>query len=231
PDHGFISPDDHFSSPDFVYQTPEAPMPDPQYVPLIRTLDAEFSDDGVLLLGGRVMADGGSEIIEVGVILSESRESQEIRMVAELDGTEFFVRLEDLAPGRYAYRAYGLNGVGETIGALRHFEQADEEIPEESALQGVETADGWMRSPWFGAYREYGDGWIFHAPLGWLYLSEDGQGGAWLWMESEGWLWTEAEVWPFLWKDRSQGWLYLIETSDGRRMIFDYSSGRIQPIR
>ena len=49
--------------------------------------------------------------------------------------------------------------------------------------------------------------------------------------ESEGWLWTEAEVWPFLWKDRSQGWLYLIETSDGRRMIFDYSSGRIQPIR
>ena len=142
-----------------------------------------------------------------------------------------FVRLEDLAPGRYAYRAYGFNGVGETIGALRHFEQADEDMPGESALQGAEMADGWMRSPWFGAYREYGDGWIFHARLGWLYLSEDGQGGAWLWMESEGWLWTEAEVWPFLWKDRSQGWLYLIETSDGRRMIFDYSSGRIQPIR
>ena len=50
PDHGFLSPDDHFSSPDFVYQTPKVPAPDPQYVPVIRTLDVRFAENGDPLL-------------------------------------------------------------------------------------------------------------------------------------------------------------------------------------
>ncbi|MEC8865607.1 MAG: hypothetical protein VXX20_03885, partial [Verrucomicrobiota bacterium] len=227
PDHGFTSLDDHFSSPDFVYQTPEVPAPDPQYVPVIRTLDVRFAENGDPLLEGRVMADGGSEMLEVGLIVGEAKSGEEIRMVAELDPQtgEFQLRLEGLAPGRYAYRAYGINGVGETLGSSRSFEKPGDAISDSSALQAVEMASGWMRSPWFGAFRDYGNGWIFHTRLGWLFLSEDGSGGIWLWMESEGWLWAQPGVWPFLWKDGASDWLYLIEAPEGRTYLYDYSLG------
>ena len=173
------------------------------------------------------MADGGSEIIEVGVILSEAKSSEETRMVVELvpETGEFQLRPEGLAPGLYSYRAYGINGVGETLGSTRTFEKPDQESPDSSALQAVEMASGWMRSPWFGTFQEYGDGWIFHARLGWLFLSEDGSGGVWLWMESEGWLWVQPGVWPFLWKDDASDWLYLIEAPEGRMYLYDYSLG------
>ena len=173
------------------------------------------------------MADGGSEMLEVGLILSEAKSSEETFMVAELDPQtgEFHLRLENLSPGRYSLRAYGINGVGETLGSTRTFEKPDQESPDSSTLQAVEMASGWMRSPWFGTFQEYDNGWIFHARLGWLFLSEDGSGGVWLWMESEGWLWAQPEVWPFLWKDGASNWLYLIEAQEGRMYLYDYSLG------
>jgi hypothetical protein len=173
------------------------------------------------------MADGGSDIIEVGLILDETNGDEQTRMVAELDlqTSEFQLRLEGLAPGRYAYRAYGINGEGETLGSSRSFEKPGDAISDSSALQAVEIASGWMRSPWFGTFREYGNEWIFHARLGWLFLSEDGSGGVWLWMESEGWLWAQPGVWPFLWKNDVSDWLYLIEAPEGRMCLFDYSLG------
>jgi hypothetical protein len=184
------------------------------------------------LLSGRVMADGGSEMLEVGLILREAKSGEETRMVVELEPQpgEFQLRLEGLAPGRYAYRAYGINGVGETLGSSRSFEKPGDEISDSSALQGVEMASGWMRSPWFGAFRDYGNGWIFHTRLGWLFLSEDGSGGIWLWMESEGWLWAQPRVWPFLWKDGASDWLYLIEAPEGRTYLYDYSLGMIRSV-
>ena len=173
------------------------------------------------------MADGGSDIIEVGLILDETNGDEQSRMVAKLDPQtgEFKLRLESLDPGRYSFRAYGINGVGETLGSTRSFEIPGDESLDSSALQAVEMASGWMRSPWFGTFQEYGNGWIFHARLGWLFLSEDGSGGVWLWMESEGWLWAQPGVWPFLWKNDVSDWLYLIEAPEGRAYLHDYSLG------
>ena len=227
-----MSPDDNFTSPDFVYQNPEAPEFDPQYVPIIRTLNVQFTENGDPLLSGRVMADGGSEMLEVGLILGEANGDEQTRMVVELDPKtgEFHLRPEGLAPGRYSYRAYGINGVGETLGSTRTFEKPDQESPDSSALQAVEMASGWMRSPWFGIFQEYGNGWIFHVRLGWLFLSEDGSGGIWLWMESEGWLWAQPGVWPFLWKDGVNNWLYLIEAPEGNFKVYDYSTQQLHPL-
>ena len=134
------------------------------------------------------MADGGSEMLEVGLILREAKSGEETRMVAELEPQpgEFQLRLEGLAPGRYAYRAYGINGVGKPSdphGVSRNPAMRFRTPP---PCRRVEMASGWMRSPWFGTFRDYGNGWIFHTRLGWLFLSEDGSGGIWLWMESEG---------------------------------------------
>ena len=173
------------------------------------------------------MADGGSDFIEVGLILDETNEDEQTRMVAEFDSHtgEFHLRLDDLSPGHYSFRAYGINGVGETLGSTRSFEIPEDESPDSSALQAVEMASGWMSSPWFGTFQEYDNGWIFHARLGWLFLSEEGSAGIWLWMESEGWLWAQPGVWPFLWKDDTSDWLYLIEAPEGRAYLYDYSLG------
>ena len=89
-----------------------------------------------------------------------------------------------------------------------------------------------MNSSWLGIFRKYDNGWIFHARLGWLYLSDDGQDGLWFWMESQGWVWTQAEVYPFLWKQQSLDWLYLLPSlNDGNSLFFDYRTGNTYPVK
>ena len=97
------------------------------------------------------------------------------------------------------------------------------ELPE--ILQGAEELEGgwytsWMGVFWMGEERK----WLYHVSLGWVFLSEDGQGGAWIWREPDGWLWTTNEVWPFLWSQQSTGWTYLIENLTPPR-LYDYSTG------
>ena len=191
-------------------QPSDSPETGEGYVPIIRTLESALDENGTLVVGGRVLTDGGSDMLEVGILLVESSSGQEFRKMGSLDSAsgEFFIEFPELAPGSYSYGAYGINEIGETQGSVRYIE-----IPGEDngsfILDGVEMGDGWMNSSWLGIFRKYDNGWIFHARLGWLYLSDDGQDGLWFWMESQGWVWTQAEVYPFLWKQQSLDWLYL----------------------
>jgi hypothetical protein len=91
-----------------------------------------------------------------------------------------------------------------------------------------ESAGGWRTSDWFGAFRLYGNGWIYHAKLGWAYVVSDGHQGIWLWQRERGWLWTQAGTFPYLWRHDSAGWLYLLGSTGGMPVFWDYQTQAIQ---
>ena len=74
----------------------------------------------------------------------------------------------------------------------------DNQGPEQEALSilaidSVEENAGWIRNPWFGRYKNFNNGWIYHFDHGWLYLSSDDFNGIWAWSESRGWVWSKKD--------------------------------------
>ena len=88
-----------------------------------------------------------------------------------------------------------------------------------------ELEGGWKTSEWFGTFKYYEKGWLYHARLGWLYSSPTKENSVWLWKEGMGWLWTNVNVWPYLWWNNTQDWLYLAPGKPGQPLrIYDYST-------
>ncbi|MBT7740675.1 MAG: hypothetical protein HN727_02635, partial [Opitutae bacterium] len=87
---------------------------------------------------------------------------------------------------------------------------------------------GWRISSWFGAFLPYGNGWLYHADLGWLYAQSDGVDGLWLWSEDHGWLWTNPGSYRYLYRSSSSEWLYFLKSKDGRAYFYNYATGKVE---
>ena len=87
-----------------------------------------------------------------------------------------------------------------------------------------ETAEGWRTSDWFGSFRPYPNGWLFHAELGWMHATYGETEDLWLWNQEFGWLWTANDVFPHLFNHGSANWLYLLKKQDGKALYYDYST-------
>jgi hypothetical protein len=138
-------------------------------------------------------------------------------------GEEFAKVVGDLDRGKsYVYQAYVINELGMGVGQMKWIRKIVEaKLPK--IFKEAEELDGgwytsWMGEFWMGEERK----WIYHLSLGWVFLSEDGQGGVWIWREPDGWLWTKSGVWPFLWSQDTANWTYLIENLSIPR-LYDYS--------
>ena len=88
----------------------------------------------------------------------------------------------------------------------------------------ADSGNGWRTSHWFGSYRPYSNGWIYHLGLGWAYAQPDELGGLWLWMPNEQWVWSAPHCWPHLWKHSSSNWLYFVKEHEGNPALYDYST-------
>ena len=181
---------------------------------------------------GKLLADGRSSPIEYGFILTSLDRVSAFHTIITEDGTstseEFTKVVKDLELGKsYVYQAYVINELGMGVGQMKWIgETSDVELPK--ILLGSEKLEGgwyasWIGNFWMGEQRK----WLYHESLGWLFLSEDGQGGAWIWREPDGWLWTAPEVWPFLWSQQSTDWLYLTLIK-GNAIFYDYSTGGLR---
>ena len=126
PDSGYQSPGDGYTPPNSGYQTPgdayQTPGGDygvPQvpvvnnYVPVVKLcLSAFFGSD--YMLGGKVLADGGSAVFESGILISNSlgfnRTERRILANQSSANLEFYVSVNDLTPGvMYYYKAFVQN--------------------------------------------------------------------------------------------------------------------------
>ena len=95
---------------------------------------------------------------------------------------------------------------GHNFGLLSVLHQPQYAVP----FGGVEIANEWYRSPWFGMFKGTNNNWVFHPELGWIYHSNDQTNGVWIWIENFGWSWTGADLWPYFWVNDRADWIYYL---------------------
>jgi uncharacterized repeat protein (TIGR02543 family) len=93
------------------------------------------------------------------------------------------------------------------------------------SIEGAKEVPGssnWNQSNWLGyfylpARTDTGNFWMYHAYLGWVYLSSSSPSDIWLFQETtNAWLWTKKSTFPYLYDNTAKAWLYL--TSSGELM-------------
>ena len=84
--------------------------------------------------------------------------------------------------------------------------------------KAVPGASNWNQSNWLGyfympARTDTGNFWMYHASLGWVYLSSSSPSDVWLFRESsQAWLWTKKSTFPYLYEEKTKSWFYLTQT-------------------
>ena len=202
------------------------------FPPLPKTLTREELKTGKIRLWGQILANGGSPVTETAFEVADNlvfRKST-LHSATLLAGSPNFYASLTLEPGkRYYYRAVATNAFGTTNGSPKKFTTAGGPIRwwSDSIPQGKD----WRTSPWFGTFRHYDNGWIYHAKLGWAYAQPDGSGGLWLWMKDHRWTWTQQGVFPYLWKHQTASWHYLLGTKNGQPVFYEWkeSAASTQP--
>jgi len=97
------------------------------------------------------------------------------------------------------------------------------------ALLSKPLGENWHSSAWFGNFLDIGNQWIFHYPLGWLYIYK-AENGYWIWdAQLEDWWWTVEKVqgrkvFPWIYSDESKGWVYLLVDENGVKAYDQKSS-------
>jgi len=226
-----VPPGNEYQSPDGnatdQNQSTTSPV-DPVYAPVVGTRSFTGDAIGGYLFGGQILAHGGSPVLEAGILISRKMNFVDpIRLSAGVDSQtqEFSITYNGLEPNiTYYYRAYARNAVGEAQGVTRKLRTSEYVGPSPWWAGMPESAGGWRTSDWFGAFRLYGNAWIYHAKLGWAYVVSDGYQGIWLWQRERGWLWTQPGTFPYLWRHESAGWLYLLGNSDGMPVFWDFET-------
>ena len=91
------------------------------------------------------------------------------------------------------------------------------------SLEGAKEVPGasnWNQSNWLGYFylptrTDTGNFWMYHASLGWVYLSSSSPSDVWLFRESsQTWLWTKKSTFPYLYEEKTKSWLYLTHTGN-----------------
>ena len=109
---------------------------------------------------------------------------------------------------RYYYRAVAANEVGISRSGPKRLETpASQNYWWSDALL---QAGGWKTLSWFGTFRPYENGWIYHLKLGWVFVHPEETSGLWLWKKNMGWIWTKEGVYPYFWKNHDGSWQYLV---------------------
>jgi len=91
-------------------------------------------------------------------------------------------------------------------------------------LESKNLSNDWFESPWFGTIFATRQNWLYHQPLGWVYLHSTDPQGIWLWDNLKSyWIWTSKDVYPWFYSYNSNNWLYH-KLDDGEVKVFDQAS-------
>jgi VCBS repeat-containing protein len=90
-------------------------------------------------------------------------------------------------------------------------------------MQLEESHHGWRQSEWLGNFLPHKSGWIYHQSIGWLYSHPGVNNDFWFWSQEYNWIWTKEGIYPFLYRNNSSNWLYLLGVKDGKAIFHDYS--------
>jgi hypothetical protein len=179
------------------------------YRPIPQVKSVQESDDLNYTFNGEILANGGMPVTQVAFELADNmlfRDAQ--TQPATLVDGNFSISLILEGGNRYYYRVVAANEVGiSKSGPKRLATPASQTYWWADALvQG----GGWKTLPWFGTFRPYENGWIYHLKLGWVFVHPEETSGLWLWKKNMGWIWTKESVYPYFWKNHDGSWQYLV---------------------
>ena len=171
--------------------------------PILRAGSGQIDKNGTIFLTGGIKANGGAEISDFGFVLSSSvsldRDKSTVYWVRGVGKAKDFklTVTESPFPGTLYFRTWARNVAGYGIGPVKKV--IIPEAPQPWWGEVEEAAGGWLTSSWFGTFKYYENGWLYHSHLGWLYSSPSNENSVWLWIEGRGWMWTKESAWPYLW--------------------------------
>jgi hypothetical protein len=204
------------------------------HAPIASTLEIEMDADGRLVLKGLILTDGGSPPTQTGFILSQSLfvdlASPEAIVIEGTLSDDIFTATSEIPDfgDRLYYRAYASNSAGTNLGAAKIFAITEVVHADPWWFNSEEAEAGWRISPWFGTFRPYKNGWLYHADLGWLYAQPDGVDGLWFWSDDHGWFWTNPDSYRYIYRASTSEWLYFLKRKDGRVYFYNYATGSVE---
>jgi outer membrane protein assembly factor BamB len=132
--------------------------------------------------------------------------------------------LDNLGTNSFNVRAKGISPGGLIL--EKSFDLSRIPAPVSAIAQDAVTIEGteWLDLPWFGVFRDQGDGWIYHGFLGWLFPSgTQSSGGYWFWDPALGWIWTASGTYPHFYST-DHGWLFLNLDGKVQRQFYHWNA-------
>ena len=200
-------------------------------------------NNGEFILTGRArqsVDSASSTQLNVGFLISPNatldplvNSTQKIVGQANSDGN-FSVSVTTSNGQNQYFRAFAENEAGISYGKILKITPVEEtdptkQNPSEKALnflasESNELAGGWLENEWFGSYKSFENGWIYHTSHGWLFLSADPVNGIWAWSPNRGWIWSTKELYPFLYQANEGNWIYFMAVREGASYYYNYFS-------
>ena len=200
--------------------------------PIVQTLTASIDENGSVQFGAEIRSGAKMELIETGIHYGSDQlfaEFNQIPLSVSTTTDQYFsTPFKLLGNNQIFYRAYARNKAGTSYGSVKNLTLPSESNATAWWSGSIEEQGGWQTSPWFGSFRRYPQGWIFHADLNWLYAYAGESGDVWLWSQDHGWLWTGPDVYPHLFNHGTANWFYFLKKQDGIPKFYDYSTESVK---
>ncbi|MEL0118751.1 MAG: hypothetical protein VXB01_07400, partial [Opitutae bacterium] len=207
-----------------------------QFTAILTTELIEPTDDNNFQLRGRILADGGSKILNSGFLLgpnpglSVNNLNGGLILENQYEGAfEIEAVAEALDPGHtYYYRAFADNKEGTAYGPERKFTVDNEQSSFTGMWAKAENVSAeWYNLDGFGLFFRTNSPWTYHIDLGWIFVVEV-DNGFWGWTPSTGWWWSRLDLFPYLWRDEDQSWIYYIKTIENSRVFYNAKDGELE---
>jgi len=202
------------------------------FAPIVRTRSVTVNRNGRLNFSGKILADKYSRATAAGLLVSDNLQfSNAVQLAAtNLRLSSFSVQLSgsSLQPSKkYYYRTYATNEEGTSNGTKKRFTTPEKKSESASWRADAEEKEaGWRESTWFGIFRPFNNGWLYHAEIGWLYaMPDEDRGGVWLWKKGRDWLWTAKGVYPHFYRNEIHGWLYFLKAKGDKAYFYRHTDG------
>jgi len=236
---GYSSPDSGYSSPSDGYESI------PALLAFVNTVGHESDQDGIILSGEILReSDTNNDNIMVGFLLSTNidlllNDPFTQKVIGEFKNEGLFTgNFNSTLDGVIYYKAFAENEMGVSYGKVNKIAvikstNSQGQSPTEKAIStlgedSIELPGGWNDNSWFGLYKVYENGWIYHSAHGWLYLSADSSDGIWAWSEKRSWVWSSKEIYPFLYQPSIGNWIYFLTSKNGQVYFFNYSTNLVE---
>jgi hypothetical protein len=221
----------------------------PVLKPIVETTNFSITQRQITLSGKLVQSgtSNSSNNLTLGFLISpiaklDPLSSDTLRINSVLQSDNKFSSSYSVGTGNtFYFKAFAQNETNTTYGrTLKIFIQSETDPNKMNDQQkavyilkadAIEIAGGWLQNNWFGTFKEFDNGWTYHADHGWLYLSADSENGIWAWSQDRRWVWSRKGIYPFFYQSNINDWIYFLMKKNGVSYYYNYSEKSLEQTR